>query len=191
MERKVLWPILVIGLALVVVPFAMGMPGKTAAGQRMLNNFRPIMQPAHVQTTADYYYKTFVPLRGVAIGGVQAGKESPQLIGALAQALKMTPAQVQNFLGTNFPAAAGLIGNLPKLKPVFEKVPGGLDFYKSLVTTMQANVNDYASVDSLPNFNLFTWFFVIPGFLLMLLSGYGLWHEGALKIHHHAHPTPA
>ena len=35
MERKVLWPILLIGLALVVVPLALGMPGKTAAGQRM------------------------------------------------------------------------------------------------------------------------------------------------------------
>lgn len=191
MERKVLWPILVIGLALVIAPFALGMPGKTAAGQRMLNSFYPIMQPAHVQTTANYYYKTFVPLRAVAIGGVQAGKESPQLIAALAQALKMTPAQVQTFLGTKFPAAAGLIGNLPKLKPVFEKVPGGLAFYKSLVTTMQANVNNYASVNSLPNFNLFTWFFVIPGILLFLLSGWGLWHEGALTFHHHAHPTPA
>lgn len=189
MERKVLWPILVIGLALVIVPFAMGMPGKTAAGQRMLNSFHPIMQPAHVETTANYYYKTFVPLRNVAIGGVQAGKEMPQLIAALAHALKMTPAQVQAMLA-QFPAAGGLMGSLAQLKPVFEKVPGGLDFYKSLVTTMQANVDNYASVDSLPNFNLFTWFFAIPGVLLMLLSGWGLWHEHELKVHS-AHPTPA
>ncbi len=55
-------------------------------------------------------------------------------------------------------AAAGL--------PIFEQVPGGLAWYKPLVTTMQANVNDYASVNSLPIFNLFTWFFVIPGILL-------------------------
>jgi hypothetical protein len=31
MERKVLWPVLVIGLALVIAPFALGLPGKTAA----------------------------------------------------------------------------------------------------------------------------------------------------------------
>ena len=43
MERKVLWPILVVGLALIIVPFAMSMPSKTAAGQRMLNDFHPLM----------------------------------------------------------------------------------------------------------------------------------------------------
>ena len=53
---------------LVVVPFAIGLPGKTAAGQRMLNDFHPLMQPANVQTTANYYYKTFVPLGAPSIG---------------------------------------------------------------------------------------------------------------------------
>ena len=189
MERKVLWPILVIGLALVITPFALGMPGKTAAGQRMLNSFHPIMQPGHVQTTADYYNNVFTPLRAVAIGGVQAGTEMPQLIAALGQALKMSPAQVQAMLA-QFPAAGGLMGSLTQLKPVFEKVPGGLDFYKSLVATMQANVDNYASVDSLPDFRLFTWFFVIPGALLFLLAGWGLWREHEVSVHR-AHPTPA
>ena len=54
----------------------------------------------------------------------------------------------------------------------------------------QANVNDYASVDSLPNFRLFTWFFVIPGALLMLLAGWGLWREHEVEVHR-AYPTPA
>jgi len=84
-----------------------------------------------------------------------------------------------------------LMPMLAPAMPIFKQVPAGLAWYKPLVTTMQANVNDYASVDSLPNFNLFTWFFVIPGALLFLLAGYGLWHEGALSFHHHAHPTPA
>jgi hypothetical protein len=66
MNRKVLWPVLVIGLALIVVPFAMGMPGKTAAGQRMLNGFGPLMSASSVQTTADYYNNTFVPLGSTA-----------------------------------------------------------------------------------------------------------------------------
>ena len=54
--------VLVIGVALIVAPLAMGMPGKAAAGQRMLNGFQPIMAPASVQKTADYYYNVFVPL---------------------------------------------------------------------------------------------------------------------------------
>jgi hypothetical protein len=37
-------------------------------------------------------------------------------------------------------------------------------------------------VNSLPSFRLFTWFFVVPGILLVLLSGYGLWHEHALSV---------
>ena len=33
MNRKLLWAVLAVGLVLVVAPFALGMPGKTAAGQ--------------------------------------------------------------------------------------------------------------------------------------------------------------
>jgi hypothetical protein len=165
------WPILVIGVALIAMPFAMSMPGKAGAGQSMLDNFRPIMQPAQVQKTADYYYKTFVNLRPIAEAGPQLASESPKLIAALAQQLKMTPAQVGEFLGSQFPAMAGLIGNIPKLVPVFANVPPGLDHYKPLVDVMQTNVTNYQKVDSLPSFRLFTWFFVIPGALLVLLAG--------------------
>src|SRR5581483_3065246 len=62
MNRKLLWTVLVIGLALVIAPFALGLPGKSAAGERMLNGFQPIMQPNQVQITADYYNHVFVPL---------------------------------------------------------------------------------------------------------------------------------
>jgi uncharacterized membrane protein len=39
---------------------------------------------------------------------------------------------------------------------------------------MQAQQKNYAAVDALPNFNLLTWFFVIPGILLVLFAGFGL-----------------
>jgi hypothetical protein len=165
------WPVLVIGIALIVAPFAISLPSKASAGQDMLNGFHPIMQPASVRTTANYYYDTFTKLRPVAVGGVQAAAETPQMIAALAIQLHMTPAQVQQFLGTSFPAMGNLLGSFPQLVPVFENVPPGLDHYKPLVDTMQANVNNYRQIDSLPNFNLFTWFFVIPGILLVLLGG--------------------
>ena len=40
---------------------------------------------------------------------------------------------------------------------------------------------------------LFTWFFLIPGVLLVLIAGYGLWTGRAEATHtaHHARPTPA
>jgi hypothetical protein len=39
MNRKVRSTVLVVGLALVVALFALGLPGKAAAGQRMLKGF--------------------------------------------------------------------------------------------------------------------------------------------------------
>ena len=53
-------------------------------------------------------------------------------------------------------------------------MPAGLVNYKPLVTIMQANVDNYTQVNSLPSFRLFAWFFVIPGLLLVLFSGWGL-----------------
>ncbi len=174
MTRKLYWPILLIGFGLIVAPFVISLPTRASAGQKMINNFRPMMQQSSVDTAAQYYNQTFLPLASVAAGGSQAAGEVPNLIGALATQLKMSPAQVQQFLQANFPAMSGLLTNLPKLVPVFKQVPPGLAFYKPLVDTMQANVGNYAKIDSLPNFTLFTWFFEIPGVLIVLLSAAGL-----------------
>ena len=59
-----------------------------------------------------------------------------------------------------------------------------------LVTTMQSNVGNYNSVNSLPNFRLFTWFFVLPGLLMFGLSGWGLFFSGQHRLtflHRHPH----
>jgi hypothetical protein len=167
MERKVLWSILVIGLALVVVPFAISLPSKAAAGQRMLNDFHPLMQPASVQRTANYYNHVFTPLGATATQFGQAAA-NPQMQETLKPLMPM----------------------LGPAMPIFAKVPAGLAWYRPLVTTMQGNVGDYASVDSLPDFRLFAWFFAVPGVLLILLAGWGLWHEHEVAVHR-AHPTPA
>jgi hypothetical protein len=65
----------------------------------------------------------------------------------------------------------GILTNFPRLVPIFREVPPGLAFYKPIVDTMNAQVNNFAAVDSLPNLNLLTWFFVVPGILLVLLAG--------------------
>lgn len=222
MNRKLLWAVLTIGLALVLVPFAMGLPGKAAAGQRMMNGFQPIMQPAQVDTTARYYNQVFVPLGRVTpmmsaqnlarfqrylqgFGGMQT--DAAKLVPMLAQALHMTPAQVQRLMATQLPTMAAMLQNLPAMQRdfgglmgtmqrnvgIFSQVPAGLAHYKPLVTTMQANVDNYRQVNSLPDFRLFTVFFVVPGVLLILLAGYGLFGERlkGFSIHHHARPTHA
>lgn len=174
MTHKLMWPVLAIGLALIVAPFAISLPSRASAGQAMIDNFHPIMQPASVTKTINYYNQTFVPLRAVATGGAPAASEEPAMIAAFAEQLHMTPAKVQRFLIEGFPAMGGLLTNLPKLVPIFRNVPGGLDHYLPLVRTMQNNVHNYAQIDSLPDFRLFTWFFVVPGALLVLIAGWGL-----------------
>jgi hypothetical protein len=223
MNRKLLWAVLVIGLALVIAPFAIGLPGKAAAGQRMLNGFRPIMQPTNVKITADYYDNVFVPLGKVApmmsagnlakfqvymkgFNGTQA--DAMKLVPMLAQAMHTSPAQVQKLMATQLPSMAAMLGNLPAMQRdfngllgtmqqnvgIFSRVPAGLAHYQPLVRTMQANVDNYRQVDSLPDFRLFPFFFVVPGALLILLSGYGLFGNplaDRFTFHHHARPTAA
>jgi hypothetical protein len=177
MTRKAYyWPILVLGLVMIIAPFAMSMPSKTSAGQKMLDNFNSMMQQSSVNTTLNYYNTTFKPLQAVAQGGVVAAGETNQLMAGLAQGLHMTPTQLGAFMNKNYPAMTQLLSAFPSLVPVFKNVTPGLAWYKPLVTAMNDNVGNYAKVNSLPNFNLFTWFFVIPGalFVIFALLGLGL-----------------
>jgi hypothetical protein len=169
--RASLWAIMTIAAVLIAIPFSIGLPGKSAAGQTMLDDLHPLMQPASVSTTVDYFNSTFVPLRPVSVGAVQAAGETPKLIAALARPLHMTPAQVQQFLGQRFPATAGMLEGLPRLAPTFANVPPGLKHYQPLVKAIGANVDNYAEVSSLPDLRLFTWILVVPGVLLALLAG--------------------
>jgi len=184
MNRKMLWwGVLVIGIGLIVAPLAMGLPGKAAAGERMLGSFQPIMAPDQVQTTSNYYYKVFVPLGQItpAFTDANAAKFQGYMQGMQAAGLRIPPQAAKDF--------TGLIGMMKQAVPIATQVPAGLAHYKPLVDTMQANVNDYKQVNSLPSFNLFAWFFIVPGILLVILAGLGLW-GGA--IHSHArepHPT--
>jgi hypothetical protein len=221
MSRKVLWGVFAIGLVLVIAPFALSLPGKAAAGERMMSGFQPIMQPDQVATTARYYNDVFVPLGGVTpmmsaenvakfqaylkgFEGMQV--DSAKLVPLLAQAMNMTPAQVQAMMGTQLPSMAAMLQNLPQMQRdfggllgtmqqntgIFSQVPAGLDHYQPLVTTMQANVDNYEQVSSLPDFRLFAVFFIVPGVLLILLTGIGLYGDRAAATYHHrAHPTPA
>jgi hypothetical protein len=172
--RWVLWPVLVVGLALILAPFALSLPSKTSAGQKLLDDFHPIMQPAAVSRTLAYD-KVFEHLRQVSITGASAAGEAPKLFSTLASSLHVTEPQLAAMLDAEFPAAAKLLSDLPSLAPVFRQVPPGLNWYAPIISTMQHNVQNYAQVDSLPNFNLFTWFFVVPGALLVVLAALGGW----------------
>jgi len=217
--RKVLWVIGVLGLLMIAAPFALGLPSKASHGQAMLDDFHPLMEQANVDKTAAYYNDVFVPLGAVVpamsqenvtkfnayldgIKGMQT--DSAKLVPGLAEALNMTPEQVQQFLATNYPAMSQMLSSLPQMSAdfgnllgvmsnnvaIFQQVPDGLEHYGPLVSTMEANVGNYDSVNSLPNFRLFTWFFVVPGLLMFGLAGWGLFFSGHHRLtflHRHPH----
>lgn len=204
MNRKVLWGVLVIGVALLIAPFALSMPSKTAAGERMMSDFQPIMQPGQVKTTAYYYNSVFTPLgRVVPAMSAQNVAKFERYVAGLRSA-RITPAQMQQ-LQAQFPQIAQMFRGMPVMlsdfqqligmmkanERIFAQVPGGLRHYKPLVTAMQGNVNDFKQVNSLPSFRLFTWFFVVPGALLVLLASVGLWWPTLEpRPRHTARPTP-
>lgn len=211
----------VLGVLMIAAPFALGFPSKANHGQDMLDSFHPLMQQANVDKTAAYYNDVFVPLGDVVpamsqenvtkfnayldgIKGMQT--DSEKLVPGLAQALNMTPEQVQEFLASNYPAMSQMLAILPQMQAdfggllgvmsnnveIFQQVPAGLEHYEPLVTTMQGNVDNYNQANSLPNFRLFTWFFAVPGLLLVGLSGWGLFFGGQhrLAFLHRHHRTP-
>jgi hypothetical protein len=203
MCRKMMWAVLAIGIVMIAAPFAIGLPGKSADGEKMIDAFAPIMAEQNVQQTADYYNDVFVPLGGVVpamtqenidmfnayldgFGGM-AG-DAQNLVPALATATGMTDEQAGQYIATEFPAMAQMLQNLPQMQQdftglltlmganvgIFEQVPAGLDHYEPLVTTMQEQRTNYESVASLPDFRTFTWMFVVPGVLLVALAAVGL-----------------
>lgn len=126
------------------------------------------------------------------VDGINAmGVDAQKLVPALSQALQMPPEQAQQFLAKQFPVMSQMLQNLPTMQKdftglitlmannvaIFGQVPAGLQLYAPLVTTMQANVDNFNQADSLPPMNLFPWFFVVPGLLLVGLSGFGLYSE--------------
>jgi hypothetical protein len=203
MIRKLMWAVLAIGTLMIVVPFAMGLPDKAGGGEKMIVAFGPIMEEGNIETTVDYYYDVFVPLGEVApamsqenidkfngyIAGFDAlAADAEAMVPALAGAMNLSTEQVQAFMGEQFPAMTQMLQGLPQMQDdfnaliglmeanvtVFEEVPGGLAHYEPLVTTMEAQRVNYEKVASLPDFSLFTWFFVIPGILLVGIALTGL-----------------
>lgn len=190
--------LLVIGLALVIIPFVIGVPGKASAGASMMDDFDPIMQPQSVQVTKDYLEKfhimrdDFVPAitpesverfqgylqtMDAMYGGFQA------LLPALASQLGMTPEEFQAYLGQEAPGVAqglqafpamgqdfqGVVGMMDKDVDIVQNMPKYLAHYDDLVARMDSNVANFDKANGLP-MGLMPWMLVGLGAIIAILA---------------------
>ena len=139
--RPALWVLFGLGIAVAAAPVAFQMFDRAPKGADMIEDFRPMMTRERVQSVQGY----FVTL-GAAEGQLRANA-----FPLLAEA---------GGSPTDFPAIAQWSTDWPTI----------LTDFNPMVATMSDNVDNYEAVDALPSFDLFPWFFVIPGVLVAILA---------------------
>lgn len=158
--RLALGVVAVIGVGLVVAPFAFRMFERAPKGGEMMDEFQSIMTRRRVQTIQGYF----------ATMAVGQGAIRIDLLPAAEQAGSLTNEQ----FAQQFPTVASLnrdwIGIINDMTP--------------MIGAMSDNVDNYDAVKALPPFPLFPWFVVVPGILtvaLVLLAAWGTGRPTALK----------
>jgi len=148
----------VIGLGLVVAPFAFGMFTRAPKGAVMIAGFKPYMTTARLNGYQG-------ELREINAGVHQTDTS----VAAFLDAAGANPG--------GFDAAHPGFAGFDKQWPTIDSTMTGL------MDEVQGNLGNYRAVAALPSFKLFPWFFVIPGVLIAgvaLVSLYrpALWRRG-------------
>jgi hypothetical protein len=140
------------GLLLVVATVVMSLPGKAADADTLNSNLKPVYTAALVQQARE-------SLTTVADMGTQL---QDTMLPALATQLRMSPTQLQQFLGQNFPATAAALASLPTALPRFQ----------NLVKTFDQNLDNYNTLKPV-GFARIIWVVLVAG-MLVALAGAGL-----------------
>jgi hypothetical protein len=149
-----------VGLALIAVPFATSMWDRAPKGAAIITAFAPHMEPAKVAA----YQRDLDQLNGAI---TQASTK-----GAAVLYPRLKPAAARKRFAKDGPMLASFTATWPKT-------------YRSLssvVNPIAANQRGYEAIAALPRFGLFPWFFVTPGAVLVLLGAIGLAFPGAWRL---------
>jgi hypothetical protein len=114
---------LIVGLALVVVPIVLSLPGKAADADQLNANLKPVYTQTLVQNAAGT----------LGVVGAMGAEMQTKMLPALAAQLNMSPTQLQAYLGSNFPATAQAL----------QTMPASLGRFDSLVKVFDANLGNY------------------------------------------------
>ena len=135
----------VIGIALVVMPIAFNMFDKTPKGAVMIAGFKPYMTTSRLNG-----YRT--ELREINAG------------------VQQTDTGVAAFLGGGSANRSAFAAQYPDFVSFDQQWPAIDSKMTGLTNQVQANLGNYLAVAALPSFNLFPWFFVIPGALIAVCA---------------------
>jgi len=117
---------LVVGLLLLVVPMVLSLPGKAADADQLNANLKPIYTQALVDNAKG----------SLDTIGAMGAEMQTTMLPALATQLKMTPEQLQTFLGSNFPATAEAL----------QTMPASMERFNGLVTVFDDNLGNYETL---------------------------------------------
>jgi hypothetical protein len=142
---------IVLGAMLVIVPFALSLPTKAADADQLNANLQPVY-------TAEMIGQASVALKTV---GAMGDEMSGTMLPALADQLGMTEADLQAFLGENFPATATAL----------QTMPASMERFQGLVGTFEANLDNYDTMKSV-SFEPIIWTVIVGGAVMFFM---GIW----------------
>ena len=139
--RAALWVLVALGLGMVAAPAVFQMFTRAPKGAEMIDDFTPMMTEDRLRAVQGYF---------ITLGGAEG-----QMRVALLPGLEAAGGD---------PAAHTAIADFSA-----QWQPMLVDF-NGMVATMSDNLDNFEAVAALPSFDLFPWFFVIPGLLVAVTA---------------------
>ena len=143
-RRGAWWAVLAVGIGLIAAPAVFQMFDRAPKGGDMIAAFEPYMTPAEIQKFQGYMTE-------------------------IDAAVTETQQDVVPAVGGADPLA-----DAPSVATLVDEWPGIDADMSDMLATMSADIDNYEAVAALPPFDLFPWFFVVPGVLLAGVAGYVL-----------------
>lgn len=142
---------LVLGAVLLISTFALNLPQKAADADQLNENLTPIYTQELIDGAT----------ASLAVVGAMGEEMQTKMLPDLAAQLGMSPDELNQFLGANFPATAAAMQSMPESLPRFE----------AFVGVFAENLDNYETIQPVA-FTPIIWMMVIGGVLILLAGGY-------------------
>lgn len=150
-KRGLLVALVVLGLGLVAAPAIFQMWSRAPKGAVMLDEFRPYMTERKIASFQDYMRQ-------------------------IDAAVEETDEHLRPYVAENAGIDdAEFATRFAEFDDFTEEWPAIDADMSDMLVRVRASVDNYEAVDALPPFDLFPWFFVVPGALIASLAGFKLW----------------